>query len=206
MTLSTELILSCLYNKSSSFRKLESGSYPTRSILQVPSCIIIFSNHTLVLPSLLAAMAQNSLVSNSPLVVPNGPVGAFMVELLIFNGSPFKDHWRYWVRCHTNPDIGVELHATGDVRNGFEFEIKRSYDLKKTCNQPTTSIPLQWVDAKYFDKKAMLNDGVQKFDNVPVCDFERSAHKVKVPDKSLNSASNAVSQSWVEDMEICLIH
>jgi len=128
-----------------------------------------------------------------------------MVELLIFNGSPFKDHWGYWVRSHANPDIGVELHATGDVRNGFEFEIKRSYDLKKTCNQPTTRIPLQWVDAKYFDERAMLNDGVQKFYNVPVCDFERSAHKVKVPGKYLNSASNAVSQSWVEDMEICLI-
>lgn len=138
-------------------------------------------------------MGPTSLASQPPRVAPNGPVGAFMVELLVFNGSPFKDHWGYWVRSHANADVGVELHATGDVRNGSAFEIKRSYDLKKNGNQPTTRLPLQWVDGRYFDEEAMLNNGVEKFDNVPVCDFEKSASQVEVPGPSLNSASNAVN-------------
>ncbi|KZZ87175.1 hypothetical protein AAL_08433 [Moelleriella libera RCEF 2490] len=54
-----------------------------------------------------------------PSVSLNGPAGAFLVELLIYNGFPFKDHWAYFVRSHYNTEFGVLIHATGDVRNGF---------------------------------------------------------------------------------------
>ncbi|KAJ6019880.1 hypothetical protein N7499_002988 [Penicillium canescens] len=150
-----------------------------------------------------AVMAPTSLASKPPQVAPTGPIDAFMVELLIYNGSPFKDHWGYWVRSHTSPDIGVMIHATGDVRNGFVFEIKRSHDLQKTPNRPTMRVPLQWVDGKYFDEKAMLNNGERKIENVPVCPFETSAYKVKVPGKSLNTTSSAQEitqkncQTWI---------
>lgn len=60
---------------------------------------------------------------------PIGPPGAFLVELLIYNGLLFKDYWAYFVRSYTEVDVGVKIYATSDVRNGFKFEVKRSYDL-----------------------------------------------------------------------------
>jgi hypothetical protein len=126
-------------------------------------------------------------------VADQGPPGAFLVELLIYNGHPFKDHWAYWVRSHTNKDLGVKIHATGDVRNGFEFEIKRSSNFRTNEIPPTKRIPLQWVDDQYFDEKAMFNNGEYKIDNVPVCQFEASAHKIKAPGKSLNTTSDTAS-------------
>lgn len=128
----------------------------------------------------------------APSVDSKGPEGAFMVELLIYSGAPFKDHWAYWVRSHANPDVGVLLHATGDVRNGFSFEIKRRHDFRATGNLPTTRIPLQWVSASYFDENAML-DKQRKIDNVPVGGFEASVYKVKAPGKSLNTVSDKVN-------------
>ncbi|KAH9979118.1 hypothetical protein BGW80DRAFT_1283103 [Lactifluus volemus] len=135
-------------------------------------------------------------VPNPPVVAETGPVGAFLVELLVYSGRPFKDHWAYFVRSHTNPDIGVIIHAAGDVRNGFQFEIKRSHDFQATGNHPSQRIPLQWVDAKYFDEKAMLNNGKRIVVHEPVCGFEASAHKVEVPSKSLNAVDEvAISSS-----------
>ena len=127
-----------------------------------------------------------------PVVSPTGPEGAFLVELMIYNGSPFKDHWAYWIFSHTNPDIGVAMDAAGDVRSGFEFQIRRSLDLFDSSNQPWKRVPLQWVDGKHFDRTKMLNGGEFKVDTVPVCGFEASAHKVEVPEKSLNSVEKMV--------------
>ncbi|EFZ01949.1 hypothetical protein MAA_03178 [Metarhizium robertsii ARSEF 23] len=129
-----------------------------------------------------------------PIVAPTGPGGSFLVELITYNGAPFKDHWAYWVRSQSDPDIGVQLHATGDVRNGFSLEFKRSHDLRDTGNIPSTRIPLQWVDGRYFDEKTMLNNGIHKLDTVPVCMFEASASKVDAPGKTLNSISTT---TWI---------
>jgi uncharacterized protein DUF6540 len=127
-----------------------------------------------------------------PAVALAGPAGAFLVELLIYNGQPFEDHWAYFVRSHANPDIGVLINATGDMKNGFQFEVKRSHDFNATSSFPQR-IPLQWVDAKYFNEKAMLNDGKREVDHKPVCGFETSAHKVEAPKKSLNTVEDVVS-------------
>lgn len=128
-----------------------------------------------------------------PSVAPNGPPGAFLVELLVYNGSPFKDHWAYFVRSNTRSSLGVKIHATGDVRNGFIFEVKRMRDLDDTEDQPTARIPLQWVDAEHFNENAMFNNGISTINTVPVCGFEVSAHKVQAPGKSLNAINDPVS-------------
>ncbi|ODA77341.1 hypothetical protein RJ55_06969 [Drechmeria coniospora] len=127
----------------------------------------------------------------APIVAPKGPEGAFRVELLVFNGHPFKDHWSYWVRSHRDHDIGVLINATGDVRSGFQFEIKRNYNVKESSRAPMERIPLQWIDSKYFDEKATFSNGVPKEDCVPVCAFEVSVHRIKVPGKTLNSVDDA---------------
>jgi hypothetical protein len=77
--------------------------------------------------------------------------------------------------------------------NGFEFEIKRSHDFRNTLTRPIKRVSLQWVDGSFFDEAAMLNNGVPKFDSVPVCGFEDSAHKVKARGKTLNAANDKVS-------------
>ena len=128
-----------------------------------------------------------------PVVAEEGPDGAFLVELLAYRGWPFKDHWAYWVRSHADHEVGVLIHATGDVRSGFQFEVKRNHDFNATGNRPTTRVPLQWVDAEYFDENAMFNNGKRKVDDTPVCGFEASAYKVKAPEKTLNAVDDAVS-------------
>ena len=127
----------------------------------------------------------------SPSVAATGPAGALMVELLVYNGAPFKDHWAYWVRSHTHAGIGVLIQASGDVREGFRLEFERSHNLD-TGNHPTKRIPLQWVERKYFDEKLMLNDGKYKLDDAPVCIFETSVYKVKAPEKTLNVVDDKV--------------
>ncbi|KND94709.1 hypothetical protein TOPH_00023 [Tolypocladium ophioglossoides CBS 100239] len=132
-----------------------------------------------------------------PTVAARGPAGAFLVELFVYNGSPFKDHWAYFVRSNDQSSKGVRVHATGDVRNSFKLEMERMLDVLATDNPPTTRIPLQWVDAQYFDERAMFNSGNYKVDSVPVCRFEASAHKVKAPGKSLNSVDKATPRKNV---------
>jgi hypothetical protein len=116
-----------------------------------------------------------------------------MVELLAYSGGNHNDHWAFFVRSHDNPDFGVMIHATGDVMNGFTLEIKRCHDFQATGNYPTKRIPLQWVDAQYFDENAMFNNGIRKVDHHPVCRFESSAFQIGPPAKCLNTAANGVS-------------
>lgn len=77
--------------------------------------------------------------------------------------------------------------------HGFEFQIKRSQDFRVAGDLPTKRIALQWVDGVFFDEKLMFNDGVFMIDNVPVCRFEESASKVRVPGKSLNAVKDQVN-------------
>ena len=127
-----------------------------------------------------------------PPVASKGPDGAFLVELITYNGHPFKDHWAYFVRSNTRFSRGVLLHATGDVRHGFKFEIKRYLDFVKTLTKPSARIPLQWVHGEYFNEKEMFNNGTYVIDTEPVCQFEASVNKVKAPEKSLSASSAAV--------------
>ncbi|KAI0808799.1 hypothetical protein GGR55DRAFT_650881 [Xylaria sp. FL0064] len=77
-----------------------------------------------------------------PAIPTAGPPGAFKLELMVFNGAPFKDHWAFWIPSARHPDIGVAIHVVGDVRNGFTFEAKRSLNLQFTSNPPSRMIPL----------------------------------------------------------------
>ncbi|EGE02380.1 hypothetical protein TEQG_01417 [Trichophyton equinum CBS 127.97] len=115
-----------------------------------------------------------------PVVASKGPAGAFLVQLLVYNGSPFKDHWAFWVCSHTHPDLGVLIHATGDVKNGFKFEVKRGHDFRVTGNIPMKRIALQWVDAQYFDEKGY----VQQWK------IQNRQRTLKAPGKTLNAAND----------------
>lgn len=134
-----------------------------------------------------------------PPVASTGPDRAFLVELLIYNGAPFKDHWAYWVRSRDSPDMGVMLEAAGDVMNGFRFEINRALDFANATDIPFKRVPLQWVDGACFDEQAMLNNGQHKIDHEPVGAFEASAYKIKAPGKTLNAVDDKVWENFLLD-------
>lgn len=97
------------------------------------------------------------------------------------------------MNSHRSPDLGVIIHAVGDVRNGFAFQVKRGYDFRSTQSSPMKRVPLQWVDGKWFDEGRMFNGGVYKLDGGPVCGFEESVFKVRAPGRSLSVAGEDVS-------------
>ncbi|KAJ5743229.1 hypothetical protein N7533_010331 [Penicillium manginii] len=137
----------------------------------------------------LAAEVRNSRLSGLrvPEIPLPGPQGALMVVLLTYNGSPFKDHWAYFVESREDPKVGVMIQANGDVLNGFSIDIERNYDLRSADKQPTARIPLQWVGEEHFDEKAMFDNGQNTVDQIPHCRFEESVCEVKAPGKSLNA-------------------
>ncbi|WXC58548.1 hypothetical protein SNK03_004449 [Fusarium graminearum] len=139
-------------------------------------------------PSLGDAPAPPQLVPR-PVVPDDRPHGALLLHLAIHSGGSFKNHWGYFIQSEHNPAFGTIIHVIGDVKNGFEFEVKRNHDFETTSPAPLHIIPLQWIDGKYFNE-AMLNNGVQELDDKPVCDFERSVYRVKPPKASLNSATS----------------
>ncbi|EKJ70227.1 hypothetical protein FPSE_09601 [Fusarium pseudograminearum CS3096] len=132
-----------------------------------------------------------------PVVSDDRPPGALLLHLAIHSGGSFKNHWGYFIKSEHNPTVGTIVHAVGDVKNGFEFEVKRNHDFETTSPAPLHIIPLQWIDGKYFNE-AMLNNGVQELDDKPVCDFERSVYKIKPPAGSLNSATSDAPRARVD--------
>ncbi|KAJ5378476.1 hypothetical protein N7509_011595 [Penicillium cosmopolitanum] len=131
--------------------------------------------------------------SKVPEVTLTGPQGALMVVLLTYNGSPFKDHWAYFVESRRDPEVGVMIQANGDVLNGFSVEIDRNHDLRSAHKQPNAKIPLQWVDGEHFDEKAMFNNGQHITDQISRCHFEDSACKMNAPSKSLNAVNEMLT-------------
>ena len=96
--------------------------------------------------------AQSSDKPKRPSVPLTGRHGAFLVELVTYNNHPFKNHWAFFVRGHGSPDCGVYLHAKGDVRMGFNLEVRRSFDFKYT-RRPADRILLQWVDVRTLTRR-----------------------------------------------------
>lgn len=185
-TLQFELLLLCFKSSITQFSTSNSALYTAKMGAPPPP------------PPPSTNVSKSSTPAPGPIVQPPSvgsirPAGALLLELIIYNGKPFKDHWAYFVRSSVLPEVGVLIHATDDVRAGFELEIRRNYDFRMTNNQPSKRVPLQWIEAKFVDERAMCNNGTYKFDKNPVCLFEQSALKVKAPEKSLNSANNAVS-------------
>ncbi|KAG8671040.1 hypothetical protein FPOAC2_04356 [Fusarium poae] len=131
-----------------------------------------------------------------PIVPNNGPSGALLLHLAIHSGGTFKNHWGYFIRSGDDPNLGNIIHVVGDVKNGFEFEVKRNHDFETTSPAPLHVIPLQWVDGRFFNE-AMLNNGHQELDDKPACPFERSVYKVKPPTGSLNSARSDAPKTRV---------
>ncbi|KAI0967910.1 hypothetical protein F4678DRAFT_482921 [Xylaria arbuscula] len=116
----------------------------------------------------------------------------------------------------TDPDVGVKIHAVGDVKNGFKFQANRSYNLIMTSTLPTDFMPLQWINGKYLDEEAMFNNGTYYADPDAKTAFEISARKAEPPAKSLNAVDDLVTprrrlkqrncQTWIVEAAAHLVH
>ncbi|KAL5340442.1 hypothetical protein BJX70DRAFT_108321 [Aspergillus crustosus] len=134
----------------------------------------------------------------------------FLVELLVYNGAPFKDHWAYFIHLSRDTHSGVLIEAAGDPLNGFRLGIHRGHDISETSgnNLPTQRVPLQSVGRGVIDEKALSRSGDFEADQRPTCAFEESVCKVKAPGRSLRSHGDTTGtapgrisqnncQSWI---------
>ncbi|KAF4503491.1 hypothetical protein FAGAP_272 [Fusarium agapanthi] len=137
------------------------------------------------LPSFRAPATNTSSTSQAPVVPKSGPSGGMLLELIKHNGAPFNDHWAYFVRSSSSPSVGIVYEAIGDVRSGFQRQVRRNHDL--TSDLPSSRIPLQWIDVAFVNEELMLHDQ----EPMPVCIFEESLSKVKVPEKTLNDTTES---------------
>lgn len=133
-------------------------------------------------------MLPRPSVWEPPSVPTNGPRGALLVELVIYSGSPFRDTWAYFVQSSFQPSVGVLIRAASEVGLGINLEIERNYDFDTASAIPVSRIPLQWIDAKFVDERAMLNYGDYAMDSLPVCRFEESLNKTKAPQQRYSNA------------------
>ncbi|KAI1066354.1 hypothetical protein LB506_008506, partial [Fusarium annulatum] len=130
-----------------------------------------------------APATGNRSTPQAPVVSQSGPAGGLLLELIKHNGAPFNDHWAYFVRSSLNPSVGIVYEAIGDVRSGFQRQIRRNHDL--THDPPSSRIPLQWLKGKFVNEELML----QGQESMPICILEESLHKVKVPNKTLTDTT-----------------
>ncbi|KAF5589686.1 hypothetical protein FPCIR_6664 [Fusarium pseudocircinatum] len=136
-------------------------------------------------PSFRAPATDASSTPRSPVVPESGPARGLLLELIKHNGAPFNDHWAYFVRSSSSHSVGIVYEAIGDVRSGFQRQIRRSHDL--ASDPPSSRIPLQWIEGKFVNEGLMLHGQGP----MPVCIFEESLHKVKVPEKTLNDTTES---------------
>ncbi|KAH7147650.1 hypothetical protein DER46DRAFT_580090 [Fusarium sp. MPI-SDFR-AT-0072] len=132
-----------------------------------------------------APATNASSTPQAPVVPESCTAGGLLLELIKHNGAPFNDHWAYFVRSSSSPSVGIVYEAIGDVRSGFQRQIRRNHDL--TSDPPSSRIPLQWIDATFFNEELMLHSQ----GSMPVCIFEESLRKVKVPEKTLNDTTES---------------
>jgi len=90
------------------------------------------------------------------------------------------------------------------MRHGFEFQAKQNFDLKMTVNLPE-QIRLAWIDGKYINERAMLNDGKYQKHNIPVTEFERILCAADPPGPIANPEHIMVSQFLLNPVNILSI-
>lgn len=138
-------------------------------------------------PPFFPASATDGLSTRPvPLVPEKGLKGDLLLKLIKHNGAPFNDHWAYFVQSTSNSSVGIVYEAVGDVRSGFQLQVRRNHDL--ISDPPSSRIPLQWIDAALVKEDLMLHSQ----DSRPMCVFEESLHKIKVPEKTLNNTHESV--------------
>ncbi|KAL4881666.1 hypothetical protein BJY04DRAFT_188554 [Aspergillus karnatakaensis] len=144
-------------------------------------------------------VATRSSIPTLPTVAVTAPPGSFLIELLVYNGAPFADHWAYFVRSNKDPNIGVLVEAAGNPLTGFWIEIKRGHNITPGGDNdvPTKRVPLQWLGQEHVDEMVLEDTAVFEQGQRPACSLEQSLLKTKAPEKSLRPVQDRVQSAPV---------
>lgn len=109
------------------------------------------------------------------------------VYLLYFPSVKFKAHWAMFVpeiqdrRCRK----GKLIHVIGSVRDGFQLEFRRNYDINLTRNPPRPPVELGLAPTAFLIDTS--GDGTYSRDCEPKDHFENLITSVPAPPKSLHT-------------------
>ena len=110
------------------------------------------------------------------------------IFLLSYPSGTFKSHWAIMIPRAGAGRIqkGTQVHAIGNLKDGFELEIRRNFDIDATRTKPDTPIEIGVVPVQYIDGP---EDEKYSKGSVPRDALERAMFSVPAPSKSLNSAT-----------------
>ncbi|KAK4621529.1 hypothetical protein CLAFUW4_06966 [Fulvia fulva] len=126
----------------------------------------------------------------------------------------FKAHWAIFIPESGDRSCkrGKYIHVIGSLKDGFQFELVRGYDMAKTGTRPLPAIEIGLVTAGFVVdtpsggqrvKGAIgdLKNGQQPFRAMD--GLEQFLAAVAPPTKSLNSATSGTSRGKKVDMSDC---
>ena len=108
--------------------------------------------------------------------------------LMVFRSALFKAHWSFWAPALDDgaQKVGQRVHVTGNVRNGFQLEFVRNYDLTETSGYPTIieigAMRTEILQDTPLDRREFRED-------TPRDRFEFIAQSIPAPSGSLNKVN-----------------
>lgn len=134
--------------------------------------------------------SQPAVIQNPPARQASQNGNARPVYLIVYNSPLFAAHWSLFIPQLGSDTLGKLIHVTGDVREGFQHQFKRNYDLSETTHG-YQRIALPSVAANHIVD--VRGNGQRSSDTTPHDDLERIALEVPAPGPSLRSATAGVS-------------
>ncbi|KAI9681917.1 MAG: hypothetical protein M1822_006994 [Bathelium mastoideum] len=122
--------------------------------------------------------------------------------LLTWSSAKFKGHWGFFVPELEDRRImkGKLIHAVGTIRDGFQTEFRRNFDLSKTRDRPRPPIEIGRVQTNLLLDTP--SDGTYSAENQARDDFERFLlANCPAPGPSLRSAG----EGTVSDVRVLII-
>lgn len=111
------------------------------------------------------------------------------VYMIVYDSPMFKAHWTYFIFQENSETTGTAVHVVGDVRNGFQHQIKRNYN-HSLSNARHRVINIGHVHSSHFSD--VTGDGSFYIDTVARNSFEQALLSVPAPGPSMNPASGPV--------------
>ncbi|KAI9706816.1 MAG: hypothetical protein M1820_004787 [Bogoriella megaspora] len=112
-----------------------------------------------------------------------------ILNLIVYSSPLFNSHWAFWITSETNPRSGRVIHATGDLLNGFKFEIKRNYKLDDE-SRAYQIVPLGEISGNVPEPEIPSEIGTEEtvIEISPRDRLERLMKEVPVPGPSLRGS------------------
>lgn len=115
------------------------------------------------------------------------------LHLIVHHRTPFNGHWSLFVPTQHDGNIGARYEAVGDVRNGFEHEVTREWNMKEDSR--TKSVLLLGEVSIVGEGSAEALDGANATENEGVVEardtFEAVVLGVPAPGPGMRSSGES---------------